>query len=95
LRLPHNDSAKITNDSSIVGNELIDELYSDLTVRYRFLAQAERCTFTVTAGIDILFDNKPPKTGSPFESIGTGYETACDVYDILGRAHFVALRVNV
>ncbi|HEX8191876.1 MAG TPA: TonB-dependent receptor [Allosphingosinicella sp.] len=87
-------------DDTVYGDTLtLDELnridarfYHDVQLRWDL---GEERRFGFYAGVDNLFDRKPPfLPGTPFTASPTGTETAADVYDPFGRRFYVGAQLR-
>ncbi len=67
--------------------------YHDVQVRYVFGEKTDRA-LEVYAGVDNLFDKKPPVINQNGASNITGTETAADTYDPYGRRFYVGASVK-
>jgi outer membrane receptor protein involved in Fe transport len=73
-------------------NKVGDRWYHDIQAR---LDIGEDKEFGIYAGVDNLFNSKPPfLPGTPFTVGITGTETAADVYDVFGRRFYVGASVR-
>jgi iron complex outermembrane recepter protein len=66
--------------------------YHDMQLRYAFGTESE---FEVFAGVDNVFDKKPPLVDQNQASNITGTETAAESYDPIGRFMYVGIGIKL
>lgn len=84
------DQVNIENDQPVLGS-LDAHWYNDIHARYVLDADG---SYEVFAGIDNLFDKKPPFLGQGVPGDVTGTNTAADVYDVVGRYGYVGFKAR-
>jgi outer membrane receptor protein involved in Fe transport len=83
----HIDSVNVENDSVDAFGTLASYTYSDVQARYFLDEHIE-----LYAGVDNVFDKKPPFLGQGIPGDVTGTNTAADVYDVFGRYYYVGAK---
>lgn len=69
--------------------------YSDLSVRYTFPKLVFGSELELFGGVENLFDKDPPIISAGLTDSNTGTETAASVYDPIGRAYYLGLRIRL
>ncbi|GGA87156.1 TonB-dependent receptor [Neiella marina] len=80
------DGVYVENDSKETYGTIGSYTYHDLNARYYF-----NDNFEFFAGVDNLFDKKPPFLGQGVPGDVTGTNTAADVYDAVRRYYYVGV----
>lgn len=83
------DGVNVENDSVEAFGKIASYTYNDMQARY-FLGE----NWEVYAGVDNVFDKKPPFLGQGIPGDVTGTNTAADVYDVLGRYYYVGFKAK-
>ncbi len=86
------DAVNVENDSVNAFGTVSRYFYNDLQVRY-FIDQESK--YQVFAGIDNVFDQKPPELGQGIPRDVTGTNTAADVYDPIRRYFYGGFKVSL
>lgn len=84
------DGVNVDNDNAAFGT-VGSYFYNDLQVRYTIDDEGR---YEIFAGVDNIFDKKPPFLGQGVPGDVTGTNTAADVYDAIRRYGYAGFRVR-